>query len=90
MKIVRSLIAGATLISSPALAQSNTSATNTHVHTTTREIHETNVPVHHTTHHRAHHHAVHCDHYITKHGKKRCEMTHHVVVKKTVTTTTHS
>ena len=91
MKIAASLGA-IVLIASPALAQNNMSATT--VHKTTREIHETNVPVHHSAHHHAiHHHAryrsMHCDH-VTRHGKTYCERTHHVVVKKTVTTTTHS
>jgi hypothetical protein len=91
MKIAASLGA-VILIASPALAQNNTTATTTKVHSTTREIHATNVPVHHTTHHHAthhyaRHHAMHCNH-VTRHEKTYCEKTHHVVVKKSVTTTT--
>ncbi len=90
MKIAASLVA-ATLIASPAVAQ--TTATTTQVHTTTRHIHATNVPVRETTHHHVshhvRHHVAHCDR-VTKHGKSYCEKTHHTVVKKTVTTTTHS
>jgi hypothetical protein len=95
MKLAASLVAVA-LIASPALAQDNTtSATVAHVHTTTRHIHATNVPVHRATHrrvihHRAKHHVMRCTR-VTRHGKTYCAKTHHVVVKKRVTTTvTHS
>ena len=88
MKIAASLVAIA-LIASPAAAQDTKSATVTHVHTTTRHVHATNVPVHraahHRVHHRARHHAMHCKR-VKRHGKSYCAKTHHVVVKKTVTT----
>jgi hypothetical protein len=95
MKLAASLVAVA-LVASPALAQDNTpSATAAHVHTTTRHIHATNVPVHRVTHHgvihhRGRHHVMHCTR-VSRHGKTYCARTHHVVVKKTVSTTaTHS
>ena len=92
MKVAASLVAVA-LIGSPALAQDKTtqSTTITKVHTTTRHIHATNVPVrhatHHVVHHRGRHHVMHCTR-VHRHGTTYCAKPHHVIVKKTVTTTT--
>lgn len=86
MKLLIASIAGLALIASPALAQQDNtmqSTTTTHVKSTTKHIHATNVPR--TTHHatRRHHHAMRC-------GCPPSHMKgHHVkhVVKKTTTTT---
>jgi hypothetical protein len=89
MKIAASLVV-VILMASSAMAQDHTNATTTEVHTTTRHIHATNVPVHHTTHHATHHvrhHVVHCNR-VTRHGKTYCEKAHHTVIKKTVMTKT--
>lgn len=89
MKLFAASIVGITLISSPIIAQpANTAATeSTHVKTTTKEVHATNVPVH--KHHRAtkaHHHAMHCgcppSHMSAHHT------THHVVKHTAETTKT--
>jgi hypothetical protein len=85
MKIAASLVALA-LIGSPALGQDQKSVKTTHVQTTTRHIHATNVPVHHRVARHRRHHVVHCNR-VTRHGKTYCARTHHVVVKKTETTT---
>lgn len=90
MKTLVPAFAAVALIASPALAQTSppaekqTTAKTTHVKTTTKEIHETNVPVrHHTkTHHKSHHRAR-CSCPPT-HAKS-----HHVkTTKKTTTETT--
>jgi hypothetical protein len=91
MKLLAASIAGLALLASPVLAQPDTSAqqtstTTTHVKSTTKHIHATNVP---RTHHaaRMHHHAMRCGcppSHMRMHAK-----THHVV-KKTTTTTSSS
>ena len=88
MKLFIASIAGLALISSPVLAQDNTtqSTTTTHVKSTTKHVHATNVPR--STHHmkRMRHHTMRC-------GCPPSHMkTHHVkhVVKKTTTTTSSS
>jgi len=93
MKLLAASIVGLALIASPVLAQQDNTATpdqqtatTTHVRTTTRHIHATNVPR--TTHHRAnrHHHTMRCGCPPT-HMKMHQAKTHHIV-KKTTTTTT--
>jgi hypothetical protein len=84
MKLAASLAAFA-LIASPALAQETVHTT---VHTTTRHIHATNVPVRrHVVHHPVRHRVVHCTR-VTRHGRTYCAKPHRVIVK-TVTTSTH-
>lgn len=101
MKLFAASILGVALIASPVLAQPDnttapdqkaTSAQTTHVRTTTKHVHATNVPVEHhhaTKHHRAHHHAMRCScpptHMKGHHGK-----THHTTKKTTTTTSTKS
>ncbi|HEV8407888.1 MAG TPA: hypothetical protein VGQ34_08115 [Sphingomicrobium sp.] len=82
MKLVIASIAGLALIVSPAFAQQDNtmqSTTTTHVKSTTKHVHATNVPL--TTHHAMRHHAMRCG--CPSHMK-----VHHVkhVVKKTTTT----
>ena len=71
MKLLAATLVGLAVVASPVLAQENkmvpdqkaTSITTTHVRTTTRHIHATNVPVrHHEAHHAStrHHHSMHC------------------------------
>lgn len=92
MKLFAASLATVALIASPALAQnapaSAPATSTTHVKTTTKEIHETNVPKH-TAHHKVtHHHAMQCgcpSTHAKHHGKA-----HHVEKKTTTTTTTKS
>lgn len=100
MKLLAASILSIALISSPLVAQpDNTTAPDqkattetTHVHTSTKHIHATNVPVQHhhgTAHHTGHHHGMHCScpptHMKGHHGK-----THHTTKKSTETSTTKS
>ena len=88
MKLLIASIAGLALIASPALAQQDNSmqsTSTTHVKSTTKQVHATNVPrtTHHTT--RTRHHAMRCG-CPSGHMK-----VHHVkVVKKTTSTSTPS
>ena len=94
MKRFAAALVAISFVASPVLAQQENevaakTATNTHVRTTTRHIHATNVPVHHATHHRARHHAMHCGcppTHMTMHKGKA----HHMMHKTTTTTKTQS
>lgn len=89
MKLIITSIAGLALIASPAFAQQDNtmsaqSTATTHVKSTTKHVHATNVrrsAAHHST--RAHHHAMHCG------CPPRHMKVHHVrhVMKKATTTT---
>jgi hypothetical protein len=87
MKLFAASIVGLAVIASPVVAQpDNTAATeNTHVKTTTKEVHATNVPVqkHHA---KAHHHAMSCS--CPSSHVKAHHATHHVVKQTTTTTKT--
>ena len=89
MKLFAASIAGLDLIASPVLAQpdNTTSAQATHVKTTTKQVHATNVPVRKTHHHvtRKHHHAMRCG-CPPRHMK--AHHAHHVVKQTTRTTKT--
>jgi hypothetical protein len=84
MKLAASLVALA-LVASPAVAQDNGRVT--HVHSTTRHIHATNVPMHHAAYHhmmhhrRMRHHAMYCRH-VRRHGESFCARTHHDLVRR--------
>jgi len=87
MKLLIASIAGLAIIASPALAQQDNtmqSTTTTHVKSTTKHVHATNVPA--THHAMRHHHAMRCG-CPSGHMKM-----HHVkhVVKKTTTTSSSS
>ena len=89
MKLLIASIAGLALIASPAFAQQDNSmqsTSTTHVKSTTKQVHATNVPR--TTHHsmKTHRHSMRCG-CPSSHMK-----VHHVkhVVKKTTTTSSSS
>jgi len=85
MKLLIASIAGLAIIASPALAQQDNtmqSTTTTHVKSTTKHVHATNVPRHHAM----RHHAMRCgcpSGHMKAHHVKR-------VVKKTTSTSTSS
>ncbi len=91
MKLIAMALVSAALVASPVIAQDTST---THVRTTTKEVHATNVPRE-TTHHvvRRHHHVVRCACTARQMRHHSCSCPAHVrthhIVKKTTMTTSH-